>query len=429
MKPGIGGSAVMDSSNVIRRHGRLWWTVMFALAAAGMALTSLTAAGQAAQTEQKRFVMKVKPGDAATEQGFIHFYNMQYGPAIKDFEESLAKHPGDPYAVNHLLEGVLFQELHREGKLDAELYMSNQFVHMKKQEPDPQAIARVEKLVSRALELENKQLKRNPNDVNALYARSVTQGLRAVKEALVSKEWFSSLRSGLGAYDDSKSILAIDPNFSDAKLIVGIYNYIVGSLPWLVKMAALLVTIHGSKSKGLALIREAAESNGEASVDARTTLALFLAREHQYDQALQLTDWLANTFPDNFIFGLSRAGLLKDAGKFPESIAAYRQLIELGKKGQFGDQDPGPAAVGLGNLLRSKQDWRAAAAAYDSAETLPNPDENLVASARLAAGEMYDMAGERALAVNRYQAVVKNSGDPELVKRAKELLARPYKEK
>ncbi len=416
----------MSWSNVARRRGRLGWGAMFVLAAAGMALSGLTAAGQAAQSEPKRFVMKVRPGDAATEQGFIRFYNMEYEAAIKDFEESLAKHPDDPYAVNHLLEGVLFQELHREGKLDAELYLSNQFVHMKRQEPDPRAIARVEKLTGRALELENAQLKKNPNDVDALYARSVTQGLRAVKEALISREWFTSLRSGFAAYDDSKSILEIKPDFSDAKLIVGIYNYVVGSLPWPMKMAALLVTIHGSRSKGLALIREAAESDGEASVDARTTLALFLAREHHYDQALELTDWLAGTFPHNFIFGLSRAGLLKDAGKIPESIASYRQLIEAGKKGQFGNQDPGPAAVSLGNLLRSKRDWRAAADAYDSAETLPHPDENLVASARLAAGEMYDMAGERELAVNRYQAVVKDSSDPELVDRAKELLARPY---
>jgi tetratricopeptide (TPR) repeat protein len=418
----------MGWSKFNRWRGWIGWAVMFVLAGAGLSLSGF-AAGQAAQSEPKRFVMNVKPGDAATQQGFFRFYNMEYEAAIKDFEASLAKHPDDPYAVNHLLEGVLFQELHREGKLDAELYLSNQFVHMKKQEPDPQAIARVDKLIARALELENAQLKKNPDDVNALYARSVTQGLRAVKEALISKEWFTSLRSGFAAYDDSKNILAIDPNFSDAKLIVGIYNYVVGSLPWPVKLAALLVTIHGSRSKGLALIREAADGNGEASVDARTTLALFLARERRYDQALELTNWLADTFPDNFIFGLSRAGLLKDVGKVSESIAAYRQLIEMGKEGRFGNQDPGPAAVNLGNLLRSKKEWRAAAEAYDSTETLPHPDQSLVASARLAAGEMYDMAGERALAMQRYQLVAKVSTDPELVKRAKELLARPYKGK
>jgi tetratricopeptide (TPR) repeat protein len=352
---------------------------------------------------------------------------MEYPRAIADFERSLASHPNDPYAVNHLLEGVLFQELHREGKLDAELYLSNQFVHMKKSAPDPQAIARVEQLIQRARQLESEQLKENPNNLDALYAQSVTRGLEAVKQALVSKEWFAALRSGLGAYDDSKKILGINPNFSDAKLIVGIYNYVVGSLPWPVKLAALIVTIHGSKTKGLALIRQAAEADGEASVDARTTLALFLAREHRYRQALEMTDWLARAFPHNFLYALSRAGLLKSAGQVPEAIAAYRQLIVRGRQGEFGDQNVEPAAVNLGNLLRSKGEWRAAAAAYDSAETLPNPDENLLAHARLAAGEMYDLAGERKTAVERYQAVVKDSGDPTLVKMAKQFLAHPYR--
>lgn len=391
-----------------------------------VALGGSTAAAQTARSEPGAFRLNVKPGDEATQQGFIDFYNMEYAPAIRNFEKSLAEHPNDPYAVNHLLEGVLFHELHREGKLDAELYMSNQFVHMKKQPPDPAAIARVEKLIQRAHDLEEELLKKNPHDVSALYARSVTRGLRAVKEALVSKEWFTALRSGLGAYEDSKEILKINPDFSDAKLIVGIYNYVVGSLPWPVKVAALLVTIHGSRSKGLALIKEAAEGDGEASVDARTTLALFLAREKRYGEALELTDWLAGTFPHNFIYGLSRAGLLRDAGKVPEAIDAYRQLIERGKQGEFGNQNVGPAAVNLGNLLRLKREWSEAAAAYDSAETLPHPDETLLANARLAAGEMYDMAGQRELAVKRYQAVLKETKDPELVKRAKELMERPY---
>jgi tetratricopeptide (TPR) repeat protein len=417
----------MDSSRKLRRAGRLPWGTVVVLVAVILALSGSTATGQATRNEAAAYRMHVKPGDKATQQGFIYFYNMEYAPAVKEFEKALANHPNDPYTVNHLLEGVLFQELHREGKLDAELYMSNQFVHMQKQAPDPEAIARVEKLIQRAHDLEEEQLKKNPDDVHALYARSVTRGLRAVKQALVEKEWFSALRSGLGAYDDSKEILKINPNFSDAKLIVGIYNYVVGSLPWPMKMAALLVTIHGSRAKGLALIKEAADADGEASVDARTTLALFLAREKRYKEALELTEWLANAFPHNFIYALSRAGLLKDAGKVPESIEDYRQIIERGKKGEFGNQNVGPAAINLGNLLRSKREWSEAAAAYDSAQTLPHPDENLLANARLAAGEMFDMAGKRGLAVERYQAVLKETKDPELAKRAKELIARPYK--
>ena len=387
-------------------------------------------AGQSAAGESpsqaKTPILRVTPGDAATERGFIAFYNMEYVPAIADFEASLNAHPNDPYAVNHLLEGVLFEELHREGKLDAQLYLSNEFVHMQKKAPDPEAIARVNELTERATKLEEAELARNPNDVRALYARSVTRGLRATEEALVSKEWFSALRSGLGAYNDSKRILELDPKFSDAKLVVGIYNYVVGSLSWPVKVAMLLVAIHGSRTKGLELMKQAADGGGEASVDAKTALALFLAREHRYGQALVQTRWLYATFPHNFLYGLSEAGLLKSADEIPQAMEVYRKLIALGKVGEFGSQDVGPAGWGLGLLLRSKQDWRGAAEAFDTAATLPHTSPELVAQAQLAAGQMYDRAGDRDLAVSRYERVVDDSQDPKLVKQAKHWLNEPY---
>jgi tetratricopeptide (TPR) repeat protein len=405
-------------------------TVMLLVA---LLITGTAAAAAAGRTQAehgaKKFTLKVKPGDDATEAGFFHFYNMEYHQAIADFESSLEKHPNDPYAVNHLLEAVLFQELHREGKLDAQLYVSNKFIQFKKVEPDPKAVDRVEELLKRATSLETAGLAANPEDVSTLYARSVTRGLRATKQALIDKVWFAALRSGLGAYDDSKRVLDLDPANSDAKLIVGIYNYVVGSLPWPVKIAALLAAIHGSKSKGLALMKQAATGDGEASVDARTTLALFLAREQQYAEAEKLIHWLYSTFPRNFLYGLSDANLLKASGKKAEAIAAYRRIIVLAREGEFPDQKIELAPMGLGDMLREEKDWHGAASAYDTVASFPHPDPQALARARLAAGQMYDLLGERPLAVERYQQVLKASDDANLTQQAQRWLKRPYQGK
>lgn len=393
----------------------------------GWAPTAYAGQAGAARSRPPNVYLKVNPPDAATEDGFLHFYNMEYEAATRDFEQSLREHPRNPFCVNHLLESVLFHELHREGKLDAQLYLSNEFVHMPPVAPDPQAMARVAELMQRARALEEALLAKNPNDIEALYARSVTWGLRAAQQALVGKQWFAALRSGLAAYNDSKRVLALDPNYSDAKLIVGIYNYVVGSLPWPVKIAMLLVTIHGSRPKGLALMREAMAGGGEASIDARTTLALFLARERQYGQALELIGWLYARFPHNFLYGLSEGDLLRKAGRIPEAMGVYRQLIEGGRQGLFPYDRSGLAAMNLGDTLRSEKDWRAAAEAYDRVEVLPNSTPELVADARLDAGKMYDRAGERAQAVRRYKEVVAaGASAPDLASEAKKWLARPY---
>src|SRR5947209_10738659 len=53
--------------------------------------------------------------DPHAKAGFEHFYNSEYDPAIKEFETSLEGHPDDPFAVNHLLTGVMFKEMYRIG--------------------------------------------------------------------------------------------------------------------------------------------------------------------------------------------------------------------------------------------------------------------------------------------------------------------------
>jgi tetratricopeptide (TPR) repeat protein len=403
-----------------------WLVVSFSLVSILAVAVASGAADRQAPSSQQVF-RKLTPDDAATRDGFFHFYNMEYAPAIADFEKSVAAHPGDPYPLNHLLEAVLFQELHREGKLDAELYLSNEFVHENETAPDAAAIAHVGELMQQVFEIENAQLAANPDNVSALYARSVTRGLHATEQALVDRAWFAALRSGLGAYNDSKHVLELQPADSDAKLVVGIYNYVVGSLPWPVKIAAFLASLHGSKSKGLALIREAADGGGEASVDARTTLALFLAREHQYPEALQLTGWLYSAFPQNFIYGISEADLLKSAGQRVEAIQAYRRLIDLGRQGQFAGENVGVAAVDLGSLLRTEHDWRGAAEAYESVSTLPHPEPELVLRARLAAGQMYDRSGQRPLAVRCYQQVIDANSDAQATEEAQRWLKQPYR--
>lgn len=372
-------------------------------------------------------LLHVRPGDPDTLAGFEAFYNMNYPTALRHFERARAAQPDNPFTVNHLLEGVLFAELHREGKLDAQLYVSNAFVHFRSSPPAPEVKQRIEALLEEAFRLEENRLRAAPNDADTLYARSVTRGLQATYQALVERAWFGALRSGLHAYSDARRVLDLQPNYSDAKLIVGIYNYVVGSLPWPVRAAAFLATIHGSKAKGLALIREAIAGQGEASIDARTTLALFLAREHRYSEALELVHWLYAHFPHNFLYGLAEADLLKSSGQTAQAISAYQHLIENARQGMFPGQRVELAAYNLGNLYREQQQWQAAASAYDLVASMPAHDPYVLARARLAAGQMYDLTGQRAQAIARYRLVVETGADRALVEQAKRLLKQPYR--
>ena len=105
------------------------------------------------------------------------------------------------------------------------------FSTKKRAEPlDPKVHDRVNELTDQSLALSQARLDKNPNDVDALYARGITRGLRATYMGMGEKAWFAALRSAVSARHDHERVLELDPKYVDAKLLVGTDLYIVGSL-------------------------------------------------------------------------------------------------------------------------------------------------------------------------------------------------------
>jgi tetratricopeptide (TPR) repeat protein len=370
--------------------------------------------------------LKVRPDDASTREGFEHFYNSDFDSAIQDFERAQKAHPDDPFTVNHLLEAVLVREINREGALSAELYMSAEFLHTKKSDVDPQLRVRAQELTKQALDLSEARLRTKPDDPDALYARGVTRSLSAMYEGLIEKAWYSAFRNALGAYRDHKRVLELAPSYSDAKLVIGVYEYIVAALPIYDRLAAFLFSIKGSKTGGIESIRQTANAGGDASVDAKSALSLFLVREHQYPEALTQIRELYRTYPHNFIYGLSEADMFRASGNIPEALRAYRELLALGQRNMFPHARLARAAINLGQTLRSQGDYRAAIGAFETVPGMPAADREQIARSKLVAGETYDLLHARDSAIHKYQEVIAMSDDPKEVERARNFLKHPY---
>src|SRR5437868_10145339 len=227
-----------------------------------------------------------RPHDPLNSAAFERFYNQDYDRALQDFQRVAAKYPDDAFAVNHLLTAVLFRELYRMGALNTGDYANDSFVNAPHRPADPNVKEQIKQLIARVQKLEDKRLEADPNDVDALYARGVTRAQFATYTALIERAWFSALRNAVGARRDHERVLELSPNYADAKLIVGAHNYVMGSLPWGVKMAVSMVRLSGNKQTGLDYLKDAANGNGETSVDAKILLALFDRRERLFSEAL-----------------------------------------------------------------------------------------------------------------------------------------------
>ncbi len=402
-----------------RRRGRLM-CLLVAL------LVTFIAVAKAASPPGGISKLTFHPNDANTRRGFEHFYNLEYDQAIQEFEAAVKVHPDDPFTVNHLISGLLFRELYRIGALDTELYAKNGFLTSRQFPVDPKVQARLKELFERSLQLSEARLKKNPNDVDALYARGVTRGLRSTYIGLVEKAWFAALRNAVGARHDHERVLELDPKYSDAKMVVGIHNYVMGSISWPIKVAAAVAGLSGSKSKGIEYLYAAGAAGGETSVDARIALSLFLRREQRYPEALKLVGEMAADYPRNFLLTLEHANLLNAAGRGQEAIIAYRKLLADGKSGVFAESRLELADYGLGEALRGQHDYEGAATAYDAVLSFPRADPDLRQRATLAAGEMYDLLKQRQQAVQRYQAVVSADDSSEHATLARKHIKQPY---
>ena len=367
---------------------------------------------------------------ALIRSGHDSYYNTNYEAAIRDFEKVAQARPDDAAAVNRVMEAYLFRELYHAGALNTTMYSGDSFTSQKRPvDISPAARAKILELIEQALKISEARLQKNSNDIEGLYNRGVTRSLKAVYEGIVLKAWFAALRSAIGARSDHQRVLELKPDDTDAKTVVGVHNYVAGSLPWAIKAMISVVGLSGSRSKGLEYLRAAAYSNSGTSVDARVALALFLRREQRYGEAMDVVKTLTAAYPHNYLFALEQANILKDWGKNEEALDAYRKLLRDNDARNFFEPRMEFANYDLAEILRGRGEYKEAVTYYDAAVETQRASPELRQKAALGAGEMNDLLGQRDLALKDYQIASNAYPESELASTARELMKTPYKDK
>lgn len=368
--------------------------------------------------------------DPQVKDAFDHFYNLDYNGAIVRFEKFRAEHPGDPQATAYLLEVTLFQELYRQDLLDTTFYANDGFLTGRHAtSSDPEARKLILGLATQAVHEADARLSKNSNDVNALFARGWVRSLQTTYLAMVDRDFKGGFKLATKAKEDEERVLQLDPNYVDAKLVVGVYQYVVGALPWPFKLLIGFVGITGSRTTGLAMLRDCGEHGVNTSIEARTVIALFLRRESKYAEAIQVVRKLKSEYPRNFLFHLEEANLRKDAGEGMGAVSAYRELlIESVRPGYFADPQLELAYFGLGEALRGQRHYSDAADSYEKVASRRDVGPELKVRSLLAAGECRDVTGDRAKAVADYKGAIEAGPNTSRADVARKHLRTPYKE-
>jgi tetratricopeptide (TPR) repeat protein len=366
--------------------------------------------------------------DPLVRDAYVHFYNLDYPGAIERFERFHAAHPGDPQGTDLLLYAVVFQELYRLDLLDTTFYANDGFLTGRHAtEEDPKVRDRVLALADEAIHEADWRISHNSSDVDAYYARGWARSLKCTYLAMVERAYGAGFRLATKAREDNARVLQLDPDYVDAKLVVGVYEYVVGALPLPFKFLIGFAGITGSKSRGLEMLRDASNRGVTTSVEARTVIALFLRREARYQDAIQVVRNLKSQYPHDYLFALEEANLRKDAGEGMAAVGTYRELIANGNKpGYFAQARLELAYFGLGDALRGQRHYGEGAQSYEQAAWTKGAGAELKIRSLLAAGQCHDMNGERPLAVRDYRAAIEAGPNTSRADSARKYLRNPY---
>jgi tetratricopeptide (TPR) repeat protein len=375
-------------------------------------------------------VLPLAAQDSAVAQGFDHFYNLEYDQAIADFQRAIAQDPNSPDLHNHLAQTLVFREMYRDGALESELVSgNNSFLRRPKLNPTPEIEREFLDEVARAMALCEARLKTNPNDTAALYALGIAYGLRANYYWVVKKSWRDSLSDATAARRRHNRITELDPAMVDARLVQGLHDYIVGSLPLSYRMVGFLAGIRGDKEKGIRTIQEVARSGDRNRLDAQIFLSALYRREAQPLRAVPLIEDLIHRFPRNFLLRLELSQMYSLAGDKTHALEAVDELARI-KAGHAPGLDKlswekiyfqeGTIQFWYRDLDRALENLQKVAA---SSEEL---DLNTGALAYLRIGQIYDMTHRRAEALVAYKKCIAYAPEADASRESRKYLAAPY---
>ena len=373
--------------------------------------------------------------------GIVALYNLDYEKARQDFQEIARLFPNHPAGPQLLAARLWTKTLYESRRLQTGLYNTQSFYGSGDDKVDPKVVDEFRRLTREAKRLCDVRLKQNPKDIEALNFLAATAGLKASFEEAVERRHFAALRDGSEAVDRHREVLKLDPTYVDAKITIGLYEYVVGSLPLPVKLIAGVTGFRGSKKKGLAMLEEVAKDGKWSQDDAKTLLILLYTREERFNDALNFARELSLKYPRNYLLklevadalvavaGVERKAKNLDAANKAEkeAFATFEDLLRDRAAREAAGRSLDLIHFKYGEVLLSAGQPERAGKEFLAVTKVDKADQALVTMAHLNAGRSLDLSGKREDALTEYKQVLARPNVYDAHDEAKKGLRQPFR--
>ena len=155
--------------------------------------------------------------------------------------------------------------------------------------------------IDRTDQLADAALQAAAADANALFAKSLTFGLRADLAALIDKQDLVAPKYTKEGRSYGDKLMAIDPTAYDAYLGAGVENYLLSLKPAPMRLLLWLTGSQVDRAKGIEDLRMTAQYGHYLEPFAKL-LAVAAIRDNHRAEARELLSGLHVRFPDNQLY-------------------------------------------------------------------------------------------------------------------------------
>lgn len=374
--------------------------------------------------------LRAQPAETSAqlrERGIELAYDLDHDRALELLRRAVALAPDDPAAHRTLASVLWLNILFRRGAVTVDHYLgsfSRAKVDLSK--PPPELDAEFRTHVDRAVALAQKQVALHPRDARAHYDLGAAVGLQASYMATVEGRLLAGLRAARRSFDEHEQVLALDPSFTDAGLVVGTYRYVVSTLSLPMQWMAYVVGFGGGRERGIARLEATAARGKDARTDAMFALILVYNREGRYDDALRVIGGLRQMYPRNRLVVLEEGATALRAGRAQQAEDLLTQgmgMLAKDTRAKIPGEvalwryKRGAARVALKRIDAALEDLRAA--------TSPEAQAWVNGRARVELGRVALSRGDRAGAAaeaRQAETLCQNGNDPACVEDARRLL-------
>jgi tetratricopeptide (TPR) repeat protein len=364
-------------------------------------------------------------------RAFENLYNLEFTASHQVFGEVAKAEPESATVRAFWASALLYEILARQGSLQSQLFVTtNDFLRFERLPPDPELKKEFEQRIAEAQQVAEKRLRRDPQDVDGLFALGLSYGNQANYLAGAEGKYLAGLRMGERAFTIHHKLRQLRPELHDSAVVLGVHDYVIGNLPRTHRLFLFFVGARGSRERGLAYLEEAAKNGEYLRTYAEVLLVVAHIRAGDLDRALPLAIDLRHRYPQNPIFTLEVAKLHRQQKLYPEARQVVSELLAEVMAHPHNPRIIGPedALFELALLEAAEGKPERALETFERVESVSHANKRVVALAILERGKLYDQLGQRDHALAEYARVLHLGADRETSKRARLYQKRPYVE-